>query len=110
MSCRKSVVQLAVGIALGAVIVPPAAFACGGIFDPCSLTHGGLSPGNIFKQGEKAVQDTGKTLEKASQDVGNAINELQASALSGPTLEQAIIASHTTAVNGAMPIPPFIRQ
>jgi hypothetical protein len=42
--------------------------------------------------------------------VGNAVNELQASTLSGPVLEQAINASRNTAINGAMPIPPHIRQ
>jgi hypothetical protein len=112
MPCGKSsLLPIALLVALSASIAPSVTFACGGIFDVgCNLTHGGLSPDNIVKQGEKAVQDTGKTLEKAGQDVGNAVNELQASVLSGPTLEQAIIASHNTAINGAMPIPPQIRQ
>jgi hypothetical protein len=76
----------------------------------CNVTHGGLSPNNILKQTQKAGQDTVNTVAKAGQDVANALNELQASALSGPALEQAIIASHNTAINGAMPIPPQIRQ
>lgn len=87
------------------------AFSCGGLFDvACNLSHGGLSPDNIGRQVGKAGQDTVNTIQKAGQDVGNALNELQASALSGPALEQAIIASHNTAVNGSMPIPPQIRQ
>jgi hypothetical protein len=87
------------------------AFACGGILDVrCNLEHGGLSPGNIVKQTQKAGQDAANTAQKATQDVANAINELQASMLSGPALEQAIIASRNTAINGAMPIPPNIRQ
>lgn len=49
-------------------------------------------------------------MAKAGQDVANAINELQAGVLTGPALEQAIIASHNTATNGAIPIPPQIRQ
>ena len=74
--------------------------ACGGIFDvACNLQNGGLSPGNLVRQ-------TGIV----GQQVGNAVNELQASTLSGPVLEQAINASRNTAINGAMPIPPHIRQ
>lgn len=119
MSRRKSkmrldkvpVLQIAFAISLSAFIPASAAFACGGIFDAaCNLSHGGLSPGNIAKQTQQAGQDTINTVAKAGQDVGNAINELQASVLSGPTLERAIIASHNTAINGAMRIPPQIRQ
>lgn len=109
---------LLVTLILGANI----AFACGGIFDvACNLQHGGMSPDNIRRQAEKAAQDAAETARKAAQDtansaakagqdVANAINELQASVLSGPALEQAIIASRDTAINGAMPIPPHIRQ
>jgi hypothetical protein len=98
------------------------AFACGGVFDvACNVTHGGLDPHNIQVQTQKAAQDaanaaakaaqdTANAAAKATQDVANAINELQASVLSGPALEQAIIASHNTAINGATPIPPEIRQ
>ena len=86
-------------------------YACGGFFDAaCNLSHGGLSPNNIAKQIGKAGQDTVNTVAKAQQDVANALNELQASTLTGPALEQAIIASHNTAINGSMPIPPDIRQ
>lgn len=92
--------QIAFVLLLTAFIPASSAFACGGIFDvACNLQNGGLSPGNIAKQ-----------TTKAGQDVANAINELQASVLSGPALEQAIIASRNTAINGAMPIPPNIRQ
>jgi hypothetical protein len=41
--------------------------------------------------------------------IGHAVNEAQAQA-TGAWLEQWIIASHNTAVSGAMPIPPLIRQ
>jgi hypothetical protein len=85
--------------------------ACGGFFDAkCNLTHGGLSPSNILKQTQQAAQDTVNTIAKAQQDVGNALNELQAGVLTGPALEQAIISSHNTAINGAMPIPLDVRQ
>jgi hypothetical protein len=105
------VLQIAFGVLLSAFIPASAAFACGGILDAaCNLSHGGLSPSNIAKQTQKAGEDTVSTVAKAGQDVANAINELQASVLSGPTLEQAIIASHNTAINGAMPIPPQIWQ
>jgi hypothetical protein len=102
---------IALGIALGALSIASPALACGGIFDvACNLSHGGLSPGNIGTQVGKAGQDTINTVQKAGQDVADALNELQASALTGPALEQAIISSHNTAVNGAMPIPPQMRQ
>jgi hypothetical protein len=108
---KMSVLQIAFGISLSAFILPSAALACGGVFDvKCNLEHGGMSPGHIVKQTQKAGQDTVNTVAKAGQDVANAVNELQASLLSGPTLEQAIISSHNTAINGAMPIPPQIRQ
>jgi len=41
--------------------------------------------------------------------IGHALNEAQAQA-AGTVLEQWINASHNTAINGAMPIPPQIRQ
>jgi hypothetical protein len=108
---KIAVLQIALGISLSTFIPASAAFACGGIFDvACNVTHGGLSPGNIVKQTEKVGQDAANTVAKANQDVANAINQLQTSVLSGPTLEQAIIASRNTAINGAIPIPPQIRQ
>ncbi|MEV8879142.1 eCIS core domain-containing protein [Mesorhizobium ciceri] len=89
----------------------PDASACGGIFDvECNLNNGGLSPENLGRQAEKAGQDAANTVQKAGQDVANALNELQASLLSGPALEQAIISSRNDAINGAGPIPPQIRQ
>lgn len=87
------------------------AIACGGILDvACNLQNGGLSPGNIAKQTGKAAGDVANTVKKAGQDVANALNELQASVLSGPTLEAAIVNSRNTAVNGSMPVPPQMRQ
>jgi hypothetical protein len=99
--CSKiSVSRIALGISLSVLMPASTAFACGGVFDvACNLSHGGLSPNNIQKQ-----------VEKAGQDAANVINELQASTLSGPALEQAIIASHNTAINGASPIPAEVRQ
>jgi hypothetical protein len=86
-------------------------FACGGFFDAaCNLTHGGLSPQNLERQGHKVLQDTVNTIAKAQQDVGNALNELQAGLLTGPTLERAIVESRDTAINGSMPIPPDVRR
>lgn len=106
-----NIATFAFGISLSTFVPTSAAFACGGIFDvACNVTHGGMSPGNIVKQTQQAGQDAANTVAKAGQDVANAINELQASILSGPTLEQAILSSHNTAMNGAMPIPPEIRQ
>lgn len=96
----KAMVIMSSWILLGYVSLAPSCFACGGIFDvECNLRNGGLSPENIAKQGQQAVQD-----------VGNAVNELQANLLTGPTLEQAIIGSRNTAINGSLPIPPDIRR
>jgi hypothetical protein len=51
-----------------------------------------------------------KMQNQAVQSVANAVNELQASTLTGPALEAAINASRNTAINGSMPVPPAIRQ
>jgi hypothetical protein len=93
---------LSIGLAAALSVLSPAshALACGGAFDVvCNLEHGGISPENI-----------GKQIQKGGQDAANAINELQANTVTGPALEQAIIASRNTAINGAMPIPPEIRR
>ncbi len=96
----KATVRMGFWILLGYVFLAPSCFACGGIFDvECNLRNGGLSPDNIARQGQQAVQD-----------VSNAVNELQANLLTGPTLEQAIIGSRNTAINGSLPIPPNIRR
>jgi hypothetical protein len=109
-SLQMSAASIVLTAAFGALSGSPA-LACGGIFDAaCNLSHGGLSPNNIAKQVGKAGQDTANTVQKAVQDVANAINELQASTLTGPALAQAIISSHDTAMSGAMPIPPEMRQ
>lgn len=109
MTAKYSLGWAVMALALASSASP--ASACGGIFDvACNVTHGGLNPGNIAKQTQKTGQDVANTVAKAGQDVANAVNELQASVLSGPTLERAIIASHNTAINGAMPIPAQIRQ
>jgi Domain of unknown function (DUF4157) len=47
---------------------------------------------------------------EAGQAVLNAINDLQANTLSGPILEAAILASQSTASQGAMPIPADVRR
>ncbi len=108
---RGGMLAVVLGVFVSVFAAGSAAFACGDIFDAaCNLSHGGLSPGNIARQTQHAGQDAANTVAKAGQDVANALNELQASVLSGPALEQAIIASHNTAINGAMPIPPLIRQ
>lgn len=108
---RTPVLTIAFAIALSTFVPTSTALACGGLLDvKCNLEHGGLSPGNIERQTRKAGQDVVNTVQKAGQDVANALNELQAGVLSGPALEQAIIASRNTALNGAVPIPPQIRQ
>ncbi len=103
---RTLLLWLNMGISLILSTIASSAYSCGGVFDvACNLSHGGMSPGNIAQQTQKAAQDTANAVTKAGQDVANAVNELQASTLSGPVLEQAIISSHNTAINGAMNRP-----
>jgi hypothetical protein len=100
-----------IALAIIVMVVAPPGYTCGDIFDfDCNLKHGGLSPGNIQRQTGKAVGDVAATGRKAVQDVANALNELQASGLSGPTLEAAIQSSHDSAQTGARPIPPGMRE
>jgi hypothetical protein len=95
------VASLAITLSVPQLFLLPvsSSFACGGVFDAlCNLQNGGLSPGNIQTQ-----------VQKAGQDAANALNELQAGTVTGPAIEQAIIESHNTAINGAMSIPPDMR-
>jgi hypothetical protein len=97
--------------AIAGLLLTSPAYPCGGFLDvACNLQNGGLSPGNIGRQTQIIVDQTTQTTDKAVQDVANALNELQANVLSGPILEQAIKASRDSARNGAVPIPPQIRQ
>ena len=64
------------------------------------------NPGQIKGGPNSVINNPGQV----PQGIANALNELQASALSGPALERAIIESRNTAINGSMPIPPLIRQ
>jgi Domain of unknown function (DUF4157) len=114
--------QIVLCISLSAFIPASTASACGNIFDvDCNLHHGGMDPDNQRRQAEKvaqdaanalkkAGQDAAKTAEKAAQDVARALDELQASVLTGPALEQAINSSHDSALYQSLPIPPEIRQ
>lgn len=87
-----------------------AAFACGGLFDvACNVHNNGMSPNNVAKQVQQAPGAAVKATQNAVQDLANAVNELQASTLSGPTLERAINSSHDSAINGALSIPKEIR-
>lgn len=104
--CNTTLAALIV-VSLGA----PPAIACGGIFDvACNLSNGGLSPGNIGEQLGQAGEDIGSTVDKAGQDVADALNELQANLLTGPALEQAIIASYNSAIGTSMPIAQDMRS
>ncbi|WP_431323504.1 eCIS core domain-containing protein [Rhizobium sp. YTU87027] len=46
----------------------------------------------------------------AIYDIARALNELQATTLTGPILESVLVQSRNVAKNGAMPIPPDIRK
>lgn len=79
------------------------------INNPGQITGGPNSainnPGQIF--GPSTI--TNNPVQR-TEDIANALNELQASALTGSTLERAIVESRNAAINGSMPIPPNIRQ
>jgi hypothetical protein len=75
MNVRSKARSIAFALGVAACVSTSAAFACGGFFDvACNVTHGGMSPGNIQKQVEKAGQDTVNTVAKSGQDVANALN------------------------------------
>jgi hypothetical protein len=64
------------------------------------------NPGQLRGGPNSVINNPGQV----TQGIANALNELQASVLTGPTLERAIVESRNTAINGSMPIPPQIRQ
>jgi hypothetical protein len=78
------------------------------------------TPGQIFGGHNSVINNPGQLTggpnsvinnpAQVTQGIANALNELQASVLSGPTLERAIQLSHDSAIGGAMPIPPDVRQ
>lgn len=90
----------------------------GGIFggdnsifhNPGQITGGKNSvinnPGQLVGGPNSVTNNPGQV----AQSVANALNELQASLLTAPTLERVIIEARNTAVDGSMPIPPDVRQ
>ena len=78
--------------------------------NPGQITGGRNSvinnPGQITGGPNSVINNPGQV----TQGIANALNELQASMLTGPTLERAIIESRNTAINGSMPIPPGVRR
>lgn len=80
------------------------------INNPGQITGGPNSvinnPGQLTGGPNSVINNPGQI----TQGIANALNELQASVLSGPTLERAIVESRNTAVNGSMPIPPNVRR
>jgi hypothetical protein len=78
--------------------------------NPGQITGGPNSvinnPGQLKGGPNSVINNPGQV----TQGIANALNELQASLLTGPTLERAIVESRNTAINGSMPIPPRIRQ
>lgn len=121
---KKVEVPLAVLIIAFATLiwVPPAA-SCGGPWDVAC---------NVGKTIEKAGQDVGREggriIDQGRTDLSNGLNridpritqigrdidrmrlEFQSSVFTGPALEQWIIQSRNNAMNGAIPMPPIIRQ
>jgi len=99
------------------------AYACGGPFDvACNVGKA------IEKGGQDVGRETGRILNQGRTDLSKGLNridpritqmgrdidrlrlEFQSSVFTGPALEQWIIASRNTAINGASAIPPYVRQ
>jgi hypothetical protein len=57
------------------------------------------NPGQLKGGPNSVINNPGQV----TQGIANALNELQASVLTGPTLERAIVESRNTAINGSMP-------
>jgi Domain of unknown function (DUF4157) len=80
------------------------------INNPGQLTGGSNSiinnPAQLSGGPNSVINNPGQV----TQGIANALNELQASVLTGPTLERAIIESRNTAINGSMPIPDDVRR
>ncbi|SDJ88573.1 protein of unknown function [Bradyrhizobium sp. Rc2d] len=87
-------------------------------WDPIGdITHPDRIIRNTVRETEKAVKDipnVPRNVVRETENVGREIDrmrlELQSSIFTGPALEQWIKASRDTAINGAMPMPPNIRQ
>ncbi|SFV19986.1 hypothetical protein SAMN05192541_1981 [Bradyrhizobium arachidis] len=113
----------AISIVVLSLVTCTPALSCGGPWDVAC---------NVGKTLEKAGQDvgreTGRTFNQARTDLSNGLDridpritqfgrdidrmrlEFQSSVFTGPALEQWIIQSRNDATNGAMPMPPEIRQ
>lgn len=80
------------------------------INNPGQITGGPNSiinnPGQITGGPNSIINNPGQI----PQGIANALNELQASMLTGPTLERAIVESRNTAINGSLPMPPNVRR
>src|SRR5271170_7146791 len=78
--------------------------------NPGQITGGSNSvinnPGQLKGGPNSVINNPGQV----TQGIADALNELQASLLTGPTLERAIVESRNTAIGSSMPIPPQIRQ
>ena len=93
---NRALVTIAISFAVATLALEDEAKACpSGQYQTCLLGKCWCNP--------EIGGTVGQTFEKGKK-------ELEGSILGGPALEQWIIASHNTALSGAMPIPQDIRQ
>ncbi|WP_225040061.1 DUF4157 domain-containing protein (plasmid) [Rhizobium sp. T1470] len=98
-------------ILLGTLIPASLAHPCAGISDVAfTAKHGGPEPGDILEKTGNSLQDSSNAVTSALQSVVTALNEIQASVVTGPLLERALVKSRNDAISGSMPIPPYIRE
>jgi len=104
---------------------PSSALSCGAFDIGCEAREILKAPGaklgegaqNLEREWNKSRTDLSNGLNRidpritqAGRDIDAARLKFQSEVLTGPALEQWIIASRNDAINGAMPMPPEVRQ
>jgi len=93
------------GIVLLAHMAPSYSHACSGVF------HADFTkPSEMAPRANATVRDTSNIVARVIQGFAGAFNAFQARTVTGPLLEQAIVASRNDAFTRSYPIPPHIRR
>ncbi|MDX0973780.1 DUF4157 domain-containing protein [Sinorhizobium medicae] len=116
---------VAVIASFGFCMFPNGAFSCGAFDIGCEVREIVKAPGaklgegarNLESEWNKSRNDLSNGLNRidprisqAGRDIDAARLKFQSEVFTGPALEQWIIASRNDAINGAMPMPPEVRQ
>jgi hypothetical protein len=100
---RLSFSAIAVGLTL---MASSGVYACGNRSDS-SVTE---SPSGFQQQTEHQLRPSSGAVADAIYDIVRALNELQATKLTGPVLENVLVQGRNIAETGSLPIPPYIRK